>query len=317
MVFKKIIFVITLVFVVSCNQNPDKTEEKKSNKTNQKWNLASSFPKSLDSFWERVNSISTTITLLSDEELKIKAYQPGELVPALEVFDAVSQGSVEMGITAGTYYIGKDKSLVLEAGIPFGLSARQQNAWLYEYGGLELVRELYKKHDIMYFPIGNTGAQMGGWFREEIKSLKDLKGLRIRAAGMAGLVYDKMGATVQMVSGGEIYSALEQGAIDGAEFIGPYDDEKFGFQNIAKYYYAPGWGEPGTTIALYINLKKWNSLSEKTKKLIEITSKASNISMLAKYDKENSEAVVRLKNQGVQFRKFDDKILQEAKKIKF
>ena len=306
-------FGIILLLLFSCNNNSEKNTTTK-NVEKQNWKLASSFPKSLNSFWERVEGFSSNVNLLSDEELTIKAYQPGELIPALEVFDAVSQGSIEMGITAGAYYMGKDNSLILESGIPFGLNARQRNAWLYEYGGIKLLQELYKKYNIMYFPIGNTGTQMGGWFTEEVNSLEDLKGLRIRAAGMAGKVYSNLGANIQMVSGGEIYSSLEQGAIDGAEFIGPYDDEQFGFQEVAKYYYAPGWGEPGTSIALYINIDKWNSLSDKAKKIIEIASKESNLMMLSKYDKENAEAMVRLIDKGVQFKRFSNDILIEAKK---
>lgn len=298
---------------IACNEHQNSNSpEKKIRK--QRWNLASSYPKSLSSFWDRIEGFSNQVTATSKKELTIKCYQPGEMVPALEVFDAVSQGSIEMGVTAGNYYMGKNNAFALDTGLPFGLTCQQKNSWLYEGGGLELIQNLYKKYNIMYFPIGNTTTQMGGWFREEINSLEDLKGLRVRISGLGGKVYDKMGATVQMIGGGEIYSALEQGSIDAAEFVGPYDDEKFGFQNVAKYYYAPGWQEPGSTIALYINLERWNTLSETTQQIIEMAAMNSNLLFAARYDQENTAALDRLLAQGVQLRQFPKEIMNEAKK---
>lgn len=310
---KNFLYLAICIVLIACKeQNNSNTTEKTIRK--QRWNLTSSFPKSLNSFWDRIEGFSNEVTTTSKKELTIKCYQPGEMVPALEVFDAVSQGSIEMGVTAGNYYMGKNNAFVLETGLPFGLTCQQKNAWLYEGGGLEMIQNLYKKYNIMYFPIGNTTTQMGGWFRNEINSLEDLKGLRVRISGLGGKVYDKMGATVQMIGGGEIYSALEQGSIDAAEFVGPYDDEKFGFQNVAKYYYAPGWQEPGSTIALYINLERWNTLSETTQQIIEMAAMNSNLLFAGRYDRENPAALERLLAQGVQLRQFPQEILTEAKK---
>ncbi len=310
---KHILYLIISFAIIACGEQNTANNTTKSIRK-QRWNLASSFPKSLNSFWDRIEGFSTQVTATTNKELTIKCYQPGEMVPALEVFDAVSQGSIEMGVTAGNYYMGKNNAFVLDTGLPFGLTCQQKNAWLYEAGGLELIQNLYKKYNIMYFPIGNTTTQMGGWFRNEITSLEDLQGLRVRISGLGGKVYDKMGATVQMIGGGEIYSALEQGSIDGAEFVGPYDDEKFGFQNVAKYYYAPGWQEPGATIALYINLERWMTLSTNAQEIIAMAAKNANLLFAARYDKENPAALKRLIDQGVELRHFPNEILAEAKK---
>ena len=280
----------------------------------QRWRLVSSYPKSLTSFWEISDYFTKNVKLLSDNSLRIRAYQPGELVPALGVFDAVSSGSVAMGITTGYFYSGKNKALILDTGEPFGMTSKQKNAWLYEAGGLELLQEIYKKYNIMYFPFGNTGIQMGGWFRTEIKTENDLKGLRMRVPGIGGMVYDKLGATVQVLGAGEIFPSLEQGVLDAAEFVGPYDDEKLGFQKIAKYYYAPGWQETGSTVALYINLDKWKTLPLKTQKIIEVLSKNCNLLHEAKYNVRNSISYEDLKKQGIIFKTFDKKILQDAQK---
>ena len=311
---KKLSIVLMCILVLISCQKQNKHTAKKGTFKKQRWKLVTSFPKSLTSLWETVYYLTDNTHILSDNQLKIKIFQPGELVPALGVFDAVSEGSVEMGFTAGNYYIGKNKAFILDTGEPFGMTTPQKNAWLYEHGGLELIQELYKKYNIMYFPLGNTGVQMGGWFRNEIHSLNDLKGLRVRISSLGGVIYDQLGATVQMLGGGEIYMALEQGALDGAEFVGPYDDEKLGFQNIAKYYYTPGWQETTGTLALYINLQKWNELPLKIQKTIENVSKACNLLMSAKYNARNSASLKKIKAEGVQIKKFDTEILEAAEK---
>lgn len=310
---KKNIFIFLFLCFAACKKNTTSQSSASKNLKKQRWKLVSSYPKSLNSFWEISDYFTKNIQLLSDNALQIRAYQPGELVPALGVFDAVSSGSVAMGISTGYFYAGKNKAFILDTGAPFGMTSKQKNAWLYEYGGLELFQELYKKYNIMYFPFGNTGMQMGGWFRNEIKTEKDLKGLRMRVPGIGGMVYNKMGVTVQVLGAGEIFPALEQGVLDATEFVGPYDDEKLGFQKIAKYYYAPGWQEISATIGLFINLDQWNTLPKKTQKIIEVLSKNCNFLHEAKYNVANTKSFKTLKKQGIIFKTFDEKILKDAR----
>ncbi|MEP1778859.1 TRAP transporter substrate-binding protein DctP [Reichenbachiella sp.] len=299
-----------MFFLLACQQ-----EEKQKNKIQNfeefNWTLVSSFSKSLPTFWETIEGFSNNVSILTDGNVNIRVFQPNELVGALEVFDAVQQGSAEMGVSAGAYYIGKNSSFIFDTGVPFGMIPRQQNAWLYEGGGLELLQKVYLKSDIQYFPIGNTGTQMA-WSNEEIKTPDDLIGLRFRIPGLGGQVMSKMGVSVQMLAGGEIYSGLEQGVVDAAEFIGPSDDERMGFNKVAQYYYSPGWWEPGSTIALYINKDAWLKLPEKYKRVIEIAAKEANVRMLAKYDLLNSEALTRLKETGTELKTFSPEILTKA-----
>lgn len=298
---------LTLCF--SCqNQKATGTKEQQ-NITERRWKLVSSYPNSLTTFKEITDYFKENVSDLTGGMFKIKAYQPGEIVPALGVFDAVSGGSVEMGITAGYFYSGKNSALILDTGEPFGMTARAKNAWLYEHGGLELLQELYKKYNIMYFPIGNTGCQMGGWFKKEINSLEDLKGLRLRVPGVGGEVYSKLGVSIQVLGAGDIFPALEQGALDGTEFVGPYDDQQLGFQSITKYYYSPGWQETGSTICFYMNLDKWNSLSKQEQAIIANVCRVCNQSMLNKYDAYNSKALQELKDKGVILKRFSNEIL--------
>jgi len=207
--------------------------------TNQRvmWRLASSFPKSLDTIYGAADVLSKTVEALTDGMFKIRPYQSGELVPGLQVLDAVQRGTVQAGHSASYYFIGKNPALAFDTCVPFGLTVRQQNAWLYHGGGLELLRELFADFNVLNFPGGNTGVQMGGWFKHEIDSVRDLSGLKIRIPGLGGRVMDRLGATVQVLAAGEIYQALELGTIDAAEWAGPYDDEKLGFNKVADYYY--------------------------------------------------------------------------------
>lgn len=295
----------------------DSNEQKQESVASEKftWRLASSFPKSLDTFWKPLTGFCDRVKELTDGGVEIQPYQPGELVPALEVFDAVQQGSVEMGQSAGAYYTGKNIAFAFDVGVPFGLSPRRQNSWLYEGGGIGLLQEVYGKYNIVYLPIGNTGAQMGGWFNREINSVSDLKGLRMRIPGLGGEVMSQLGVVVQNIAGGEIYTSLEQGTIDAAEFIGPYDDEKMGFQKVVSYYYYPGWWEPGTTIGLYINQEAWNKLPKKYQAVIEIAAKEANLHMLAMYDKQNGEALQKLVKEGVILKEFNREIMEKAEAV--
>ena len=314
----KLLFLLSIILVFGCGNDQSSTINSNSVSKEKiyNWRLASSFPKSLDSFWETLEDFSARVDDLTNGHVKIKLYQPKELVPALEVFNAVEQGSVEMGYSAGVYYMGKNQAFGLDSGLPFGLLPRQQNAWLYEGGGIELFQDLYKKHNIMYLPGGNTGTQMGGWFKKELKSLNDLKGLRMRIPGLGAKVMSELGVSVQLIGAGETYSALEQGTIDAAEFIGPYDDKKMGLYKVADFYYSPGWWETSTTVSFYINLEEWESLPPQYKKAIEYSAKLANFEMLNKYDTRNAKALNELvNNNGVKLRTYSDELLTRAKSI--
>ena len=278
------------------------------------WRLASSFPRSLDTIFGAADQMATRIAELTDNKFRIRVFPGGEVVPNLQVLDAVQQGTVQCGHTAGYYYKGKNPAMVFDCTLPFGLTARQQIAWLYQGGGLELMRELYADFNIINFPAGNTGAQMGGWFRNEVNDLTDLKGLKMRIPGLGGEVMSRLGATVQVLGGGDIYPALERGAIDATEWVGPYDDEKLGFYKVARFYYYPGWWEPGPSLSLYVNRTAWEKLPPLYQKAIEVASAEANMGMLAKYDALNPPALARLLEQGVQMRPFSEPLLEAAHK---
>ena len=309
------IIVLTALFLIcsDCQNKNLKGTEVKSEIKKKRWRLVTSYPNSLNVFSDVVEYFRKNTEVLSNDMIRLKTYQPGEMVPALGVFDAVSKGSVEMGVTAGYYYMGKNTAFIFDTGEPFGLDARSKNAWLYECGGLQLLQELYKKYNIMYFPFGNTGAQMGGWFSKEINSLEDLKGLRLRVPGIGGKIYSELGASVQVLGAGDIFPALEQGALDGAEFVGPHDDQKLGFHQVTSYYYSPGWQECGATIGLYINLEKWKSLSIQEQKIIANLAKVCNQMMLTRYDYHNSKALDELHSKNIKIREFNNDIVNAAK----
>src|SRR5689334_3253305 len=224
------------------------------------WRLAASWPKSLDTLFGGADLVAKRVSELTDGNFQIRAFAAGEIVPALQVLDAVQAGTVELGHTATYYYFGKDPTFALGTSVCFGPNTRQNNAWWYHGGGREAMEPLFKEYGIIAMPGGNTGCQMGGWFRKEIKSVADLKGLKFRIGGMAGLVMAKLGVVPQQIGGPDIYPALEKGTVDGAEWIGPYDDEKLGFNKVAQFYYYPGWWEGGPMTMAFINEKKWNEL---------------------------------------------------------
>src|SRR5919202_6137200 len=221
-----------------------------------KWRLTSSFPKSLDTIYGGAEQLAKYVAEMTDSKFQIQVFAAGEIVPGLQALDATSNGTVEMCHTVSYYYVGKDPTFAIFASVPFGLNARQQNSWWSQGGGEALGNEFFKKFGVIGFATGNTGTQMGGWFRKEIKTVADLSGLKMRIGGIAGQVLQKVGVVPQQLAGGEIYPALEKGTIDPAEWVGPYDDEKLGFQKVAQFYYYPGWWEGGTQIHNFINLKK-------------------------------------------------------------
>jgi TRAP-type mannitol/chloroaromatic compound transport system substrate-binding protein len=269
-----------------------------------RWRLTSSFPKALDTIFGAAEVFSKAVAEATDNRFNIQVFAAGELVPGLQAADAVSNGTVEMCHTASYYYVGKDPTFAFGTAIPFGFNQRMIDAWMFNGGGLELMNNFYKKYNIVAFPAGNTGAQMGGWFRKEIKSVDDLKGLKMRIGGFAGRVVAKVGVVAQQIAGGDIYPALEKGTIDAAEWVGPYDDEKLGFQKVAPYYYYPGWWEGGPMLHNFINIAKWNELPKSYQSIIQSASHVANTIMMSRYDAGNPAALRRLVASGAQLRSF-------------
>ena len=277
-----------------------------------RWRLSSSFPKALDTIFGAADVFASSIKKMSGGKFEISVHAGGEITPPFGVVDAVQQGSVEMCHTAPYYFFGKDECFALGCAIPFGLNSRQMTAWMYEGNGLKLMREFYAKYNIINFPGGNTGAQMGGWYRKEIKTVADIKGLKMRIGGFAGKVLERMGGVPQNIPGGEIYSALEKGTIDAAEWIGPYDDQKLGFNKVAPFYYYPGWWEGGPQLDFFINNKAFEALPAEYKAMVETATAEAHVVMQAKYDAKNPTALKQLVGAGTKLRPFSNDILNEA-----
>jgi TRAP-type mannitol/chloroaromatic compound transport system substrate-binding protein len=233
-------------------------------------------------------------------------------VPAFGTVDAVKDGTVEMANTAPYYYFGKDETFALACAIPFGLNSRQMTAWMFEGNGLKLLREFYRQYNIVNFPMGNTGAQMGGWFRKEIKSLADFKGVKFRMGGFGGRIAERIGAVPQNIPGGEIYQALEKGTIDAAEWVGPYDDQKLGFVKVAPFYAYPGWWEGGPQLELHVNTKAYDALSPEYKAAIECASAYAHVDMQAKYDGKNAQSLKQLVAAGAKLFPFPRDMMDAA-----
>src|SRR5215472_14482617 len=275
-----------------------------------KWRLASSFPKSLDTIYGAGEDFAKRVAALTDNKFQIRVFAAGEIVPGLQVVDAVQNETVECGHTASYYYVGKDPTFAFDTAVPFGLNTRQHNAWVYYGGGLELMREFYKDYNMTSFLMSNTGGQMGGWWRKEIKTPEDLKGVKFRIGGYAGQVMAKLGVVPQQLAGGDIYPALEKGTIDAAEWVGPYDDQKLGFYKIAKFYYYPGWWEGGAQPHLLINLTKWNELPKIYQGMIQACAREAGAWMTTKYDVLNPQAVKRLVASGAELRPFPQPVME-------
>jgi TRAP-type mannitol/chloroaromatic compound transport system substrate-binding protein len=277
-----------------------------------KWRMTSSFPKSLDTIYGAAETFSRFVKDASDGKFQIQVFAAGEIVPGLEAANAASAGTVEMCHTASYYYWGKDPTFALATAVPFGLNSRQQNAWMYYGGGIDLMNEFYATKNLIAYPCGNTGAQMGGWFRSEIKSLADLQGVKMRIGGFGGKVISKIGVVPQQIAGGEIYQALEKGTIDAAEWVGPYDDEKLGFYKVAPNYYYPGWWEGGAMLHTMINTAKWAELPPVYQALIKTACEAANCDMQAKYDAVNPPALKRLAAAGAKFFPFPPDVMEAS-----
>jgi TRAP-type mannitol/chloroaromatic compound transport system substrate-binding protein len=282
-----------------------------------KWRCASSFPKSLDTIYGAAEVAAKRVAALTDNKFQIRVFAGGEIVPGLQVLDAVQNGTTECGHSVTYYYVGKDPTLAFDTAVPFGLTARQQNAWMYYGGGLELMREVFKAYNIVNIPCGNTGTQMGGWFRKEVNSVADLNGLKFRIGGFAGQVLTKLGVVPQQIAGGDIYPALEKGTIDAAEWIGPYDDEKLGFYKVAKYYYYPGWWEAGPQLTFYVNANAWESLPKLYQEALLSACAEANVVTMAKYDAQNPPALRRLVAEGAVLKPYPREILEACYKAAF
>ena len=277
-----------------------------------RWRLSSSFPKALDTIFGAAEVFAKQVKALSGGKFEVSVHAGGEITPPFGVVDAVQQGSIEMAHTAPYYFFGKNEAFALGCAIPFGLNSRQMTAWVFEGNGLKLMREFYSNYGMTSFPGGNTGAQMGGWYRKEIKSLKDVKGMKMRIGGFGGKVLERIGGVPQNIPGGEIYSALEKGTIDAAEWVGPYDDQKLGFNKVAPFYYYPGWWEGGPQLDFYVNQKAFDALSAENKAIVEAASAVAHVEMQAKYDAKNPVALKELVARGTKLRPFPTDVLNAA-----
>jgi TRAP-type mannitol/chloroaromatic compound transport system substrate-binding protein len=281
------------------------------------WRLAASWPKSLDTLFGGAEYVAKRVGELTDGKFQIRAFAAGEIVPALQVLDAVKAGTVELGHTAMYYYFGKEPAFGLGTSTCFGPNARQNYAWWLFGGGREAMAPVFKEYSCVGLVAGNTGCQMGGWFRKEIKSVADLKGLKFRIGGMAGLILQKLGVVPQLIGGPDIYPALEKGTIDAAEWVGPYDDEKLGFNKVAQYYYYPGFWEGGSMLHVLVNEEKWNSLPKQYQAALEAACGEAHGWMLAKYDDANPKALRRLVGGGTKLRPFPRSVMEAAEKASY
>jgi TRAP-type mannitol/chloroaromatic compound transport system substrate-binding protein len=263
-----------------------------------KWRMTSSFPKALDGLWGPSLTISKFVNEMSDGKFVIDTFGPGEIVPGLQVLDAVANGTVECGHTYSGYYIGKVPALIFDGSLPFGFTARQHNAWYMFGDGKKLIDEMYDGLGVVSIPCGNTGGQSFGWFRKELKTVADFNGIKMRVAGFGGRVMQKLGVVPQQIAGGEIYQALEKGTIDAAEWVGPYDDEKLGFHKVAKYMHIPGVLELCANNCMYINKAKWAELPAAYQSMIRVACAYALMEMLARYDAANAKAIARVVAQG-------------------
>lgn len=307
----------TSTSLVACSQANNSPNVQADSLPRIRWRMVTSWPKSLDTIFGGAQTICDRVAAMTGDRFTIEPYAAGEIVPGLEVLDAVQSGTVECGHTASYYYLGKNPALAFGTTVPFGLNAQQQNAWLYHGGGLEAMHKLYADFNVINFPAGNSGAQMGGWFKNEIRSLSDLNGLKMRIPGLGGEVMSRMGVNVQVLPGGEVYLALDRGAIDAAEWVGPYDDRKLGLNEAANFYYYPGWWEPGSTFEVQVNKSQWDKLPVEYRELFKTAAMQANLNMLAKYDALNREALQSMVDSGTKLISYSPEILQAAQKQAF
>lgn len=302
----------TTTTIVACNETGNSPGVQANELPNLRWRMVTSWPKSLNTIFGGAQTFCDRISAMTGGKFEIEPYAAGEIVPGLEVLDAVQNGTVECGHTASYYYVGKNPALAFGTTLPFGLNAQQQNAWFYHGGGLEAMHELYSDFNVINFPAGNSGVQMGGWFKNEVRSLNDLRGLKMRIPGLGGKVMSRLGVNVQVLPGGEVYLALDRGAIDAAEWVGPYDDRQLGLNKAASFYYYPGWWEPGSTFEVQINRSQWDKLPVEYQEIIKTAAIEANANMLAQYDALNGQALQELIAEGTQLIPYSTEILQAA-----
>ncbi|BBP46966.1 C4-dicarboxylate ABC transporter [Thiosulfatimonas sediminis] len=304
--------------LTACGSNEDNAVAAASMQPQQiyKWKMVTTWPKNFPGLGTGANNIAKLITEMSGGRIEVKVYGAGELVGAFEVFDAVSQGNAQLGHAGAYYWTGKIPAAAFFSSVPFGLTAQEMNAWLYYGGGMELWEEAYKPFGLIPNPGGNSGTQMGGWFNKEIQSVADLKGLKMRIPGLGGEVLKRAGGIPVTMPGGELFPALQSGALDATEWVGPYNDLAFGFYKAAKYYYTPGWHEPGTTMECMINEKAFNELPADLQSIVRNAIKVANADMLAEYTARNQQALHSLINKhNVQLRHFPDDVLKALKTL--
>jgi TRAP-type mannitol/chloroaromatic compound transport system substrate-binding protein len=279
-----------------------------------RWRLTSSFPKSLDTIYGTAQTFAKYVADATDNRFQIQTFAAGELVGGLQALDTVQTGAVECAHTPTYFYFGKDPTLALGTGVPFGLNARQQHSWWHFGDGAKIINDALAKLNVISFACGNSGTQMGGFFRKEIKEVSDLNGLKFRIGGLGGLVLAKLGVVPQQIAPSDVYPSLERGTLDAAEFVGPYDDEKLGLLKVAKYYYAPGWWEGGAMLHLVVNTDKWNELPKSYQAIVSNACEAANNWMLAKYDFVNAPALRRMLGAGAELRTFTPPVMEASLK---
>ncbi|MDG1752561.1 MAG: TRAP transporter substrate-binding protein [Thalassotalea sp.] len=308
------LFVLSTTFLSGCGEKETTASTITEKVETYEWKLVTSWPKNFPGLGMAPEKFARYVNEMSAGRLTVKVYGSGELVPGFEVFDAVSQGTVQMGHSGAYYWKGKMPAAPIFSAIPFGMTATEFNAWLHYGGGLALWQELYKPFGVVPMAGGNSGAQFAGWFKKEINSIEDLKGLKMRIPGLGGEVLKRAGAIPVTLTGGEIFSSLQSGAIDASEWVGPYNDLAFGFHQAAEYYYSSVWHETGTTLEFLVNEKALNALPKDLQKIVEIAARAVNEDTLDEYNARNNNALKDLvKKHHVKLRQFPPQVMQALK----
>ncbi|MCB0645757.1 MAG: TRAP transporter substrate-binding protein [Saprospiraceae bacterium] len=301
--------------LTSCKDQKDQAiNEAYDTKTSYTWKMVTTWPPNFPVVGEACHKFARQVNEMSAGQFTIKVYGGGELIPSLEVFDAVSSGAAEIGHGASYYWAGKSPATQFFTSVPFGMNAQQMNAWLYYGGGLELWKEVYARFGLLPMPGGNTGVQMGGWFNREINTVEDFKGLKMRIPGLGGKVLEKLGATVVLSAVSEIYTNLERGVIDATEWVGPYHDYTMGYYEIAKYYYAPGWHEPGSNLEFMFNKRAFEALPKNLQTILEVATAQSNMYVLSEFEAKNNEYLQKIiADKSTEVRKFSPEVLKALK----
>ena len=311
---KQLYIILASLTLVACFPQADQDQSGPESATKSfRWSMVTTWPKNYPGLGSAVERFAERVKQMSNGRLVLKVYGAGERVPALEVFDAVQSGAAQMGHGAAYYWRGKMPAAVFFTAIPFGMTAEERNGWLYQGGGLELWRELYQKRGVIPFPGGNTGTQWGGWFKQPINDVKDLQGLIVRMPGLGGETLARIGAQQSLIPGGELFQSLDTGVVDAAEWVGPYNDRAFGFQDIADYYYYPGWQEAGPTLEFIVNQQAWETLPQDLQSIVEVAAMSINLDMLAEYTARNPLALEQIEQSGVKVQPFPPSVIAAAR----